>query len=255
MQDSFEKLKRTWQTLGRDDPLWAIVSLAEKRGGKWDVGEFLQTGDQDVARYHKILKLQAGCPDRFRHVLDFGCGVGRLCLAWSKSAGFVTGVDVSASMIESGRRLLNGVRNVELVLNEHDHLKCFATGQFDLVCSLACLQHMPWKIAENYVGEFARVCSTDGWVAFQVPTRQGSSRFLPAMRKKLVDGLPFGLGRLYRNWRHGTDAVFEMNFTPVSIVLETASAAGLRLIHREPDKSAGEASEGFFYVFRKAPAK
>ena len=37
--------------------------------------------------------------------------------------------------------------------------------------------------------------------------------------------------------------------------LRTASGAGLQLIHREPDKSAGEASEGFFYVFRKAPAK
>jgi hypothetical protein len=65
MHDSFEQLKRTWQTLGRDDPFWDIVSLADKRGGKWDVREFLQTGDRDVGRYHEILKLQAGCPDRF----------------------------------------------------------------------------------------------------------------------------------------------------------------------------------------------
>ncbi|MEO8426279.1 MAG: class I SAM-dependent methyltransferase [Verrucomicrobiota bacterium] len=252
MQDSFEYLKRTWQTLGRDDPLWAVVSLADKRGGKWDVREFLQTGDQDVARYRQILKLWARCPDRFRHVLDFGCGVGRLCLAWSKSAGLVTGVDVSASMIECGKRLLSETRNVELILNEQDNLKCFATGQFDLVCSLACLQHMPWDIAANYVREFARVCSTDGWVAFQVPARQSNSGLLPALRKKLVDSLPFGLGRLYRNWRHGTAAVFEMYFTPVSVVLETASAVGLRLIHREPDQSAGEASEGYFYIFQKA---
>ena len=255
MQDSFEYLKRTWQTLGRDDPLWAVVSLADKRGGKWDVREFLQTGDRDVGRYHEILKLQAGCPDRFRHVLDFGCGVGRLCLAWSKSAAFVTGVDVSASMIELGKQLLNETRNVELVLNEQDNLKRFATGQFDLVCSLACLQHMPWDIAANYVREFARVCSADGWVAFQVPARHSNSGLLPAIRKRLVDGLPFGLGRRYRSWRHGTAAIFEMHFTPVSVVLETASVAGLQLIHREPDKSAGEASEGFFYVFRKALAK
>jgi SAM-dependent methyltransferase len=102
-----------------------------------------------------ILKVQAGCPDQFRHVLDFGCGVGRLCLAWSKSAAFVTGVDVSASMIQLGKQLLNETRNVELVLNEQDNLKCFATGKFDLICSLACLQHMPWTLPANYVREFA----------------------------------------------------------------------------------------------------
>ena len=110
-------------------------------------------------------------------------------------------------------------------------------------------------LKKSWVGEFSRVCSVDGWVAFQVPARQSNSGLLPAVRKKLVDGLPFGLGRLYRNWRHGTAAVFEMYFTPVSVVLKTSSAVGLRLIHREPDKSAGEASEGYFYIFRKASSR
>jgi ubiquinone/menaquinone biosynthesis C-methylase UbiE len=105
-------------------------------------------------------------------------------LRGAKALDSVTGVDVSASMIQCGRGLLNGVRNVELVLNEQDNLKCFGDGQFDLVCSLACLQHMPWQIAANYVREFARVCSADGWVAFQVPSRQTKSGLL-TIRKKL----------------------------------------------------------------------
>ena len=32
-----------------------------------------------------------------------------------------------------GETALNESRNVELVLNEQDYLKCFATGQLDLV--------------------------------------------------------------------------------------------------------------------------
>ena len=31
-----------------------------------------------------------------------------------------------------------------------------------------------------------------------------------------------------------------------------AAAAGLKLIHREPDTSAGATTEGFFYVFGKS---
>src|SRR5687768_12932320 len=43
-----EHLRRVWQTLGRDDPMWAVLSHADKRGGRWDPEEFLATGEVEV---------------------------------------------------------------------------------------------------------------------------------------------------------------------------------------------------------------
>src|SRR6266545_7895564 len=153
-----EQLRATWAELGAKDPLWAVVTRPEKRGGKWDAQEFLQTGEEDVARYHDLLRRVAGCPTEFDHILDFGCGVGRLSLAWSRRARRVTGVDISPGMIAKGREFAKNAINVEFSLNEASDLRCFEDGRFDLVFSHICLQHVPWQLTTGYLREFARVC-------------------------------------------------------------------------------------------------
>src|SRR5512133_1550703 len=186
----FNKLMETWQVLGREDPLWAVVSLEEKRGGKWDIPEFLQSGERDVKQYHQLLMARAGAPEVFQHVLDFGCGGGRLVLAWSRRANKVTGVDISESMIAYGRKLCQSVSNVELVVNQRDDLSCFPQAQFDLVGSHICLQHMPFALAARYIAEFGRICRPNGWVAFQLPSRFLKSNLASRLRKQVVESLP-----------------------------------------------------------------
>lgn len=247
-----QKLKSTWESLGRDDPLWAIVSHAEKQGGKWNLREFLETGEADVARIHAVLVAHGKAPQRLGQVLDFGCGVGRLSLAWSKRCHQVTGVDISSSMIEQGRVLTKDHPNVQLILNDRTDLSCFEDGRFDLIASQVCLQHMPWELAADYIREFARICSPDGIVVFQLPTRLLEPTWRPRIQKAIVDSLPFGLGRSYRRWRWGRDVAMEMYFTPRETVTKVASDAGLDLVHLESDLSAGAATEGFLYVFRTA---
>ena len=114
---------------------------------------------------------------------------------------------------------------------------------------------MPWPFAAGYIAEFARVCQRGGIVAFQLPSRETHPDRMAKFRKWIVEHLPFGAGRLYRRWRHGTSALFDMYFTPSQQVEATAAAAGLELIHREPDASAGATVESFFYIFRKIPAQ
>jgi SAM-dependent methyltransferase len=126
---SLERLRATWAELGATDPLWAVVTKEDKRGGKWDSRDFLQTGERDVARYQDLLCRFAGCPQEFDHVLDFGCGVGRLSLAWSRRAKRVTGVDISPGMIAKGKDFAKETLNVELHLNEESDLRCFPAEQ------------------------------------------------------------------------------------------------------------------------------
>lgn len=249
MTTDFQKLKTTWEDLGKNDPLWAVLSHDDKRGSKWNPDDFFKTGETDIARYHSLLKKYGGCPDNFDHVLDFGCGVGRLCLAWSRRSKQVTGVDISQPMLEHAAKLLNDVKNTRFQLNQSENLNCFPSAHFDVIASHICLQHIPWPVASNYITEFGRICRPSGHVIFQLPTRGG--KMAQIIRKRIVDSLPFGLSKRYRQWRRGVATAFEMHYTPAATVIRVAEQAGLKLLHQEPDDASGESTEGFLYLFQR----
>jgi SAM-dependent methyltransferase len=250
----FARLKQVWETLGAEDPLWAVASLPQKRGGRWDVAEFMATGEAEIARLLQLLQSDSETPRSFRHILDFGCGVGRLTLALRRRAAAVTGVDISAPMLDQARRLAGEDSGIRYHLNTRDDLSAFADGTFDLCFSHICLQHMPWAMARRYIAEFARACATGGWVMFQLPSRRLTASWAASLRQRLVDSLPFGGGQRYRRWRHGSSAVFEMHFTPENVVREFLTRLGLQVRATHPDGSAGPGTEGFVYVCRKPSA-
>jgi 2-polyprenyl-3-methyl-5-hydroxy-6-metoxy-1,4-benzoquinol methylase len=126
MSAQLEELKQTWSKLGTDDPFWAVVSHGNKRNGKWDIESFLETGRANVKYYHQLMVLHAAAPEHFDSVLDFGCGVGRLSLAWSERADRVVGVDISQPMIENARKLADKQTNIEFLVNQTEDLSCFA---------------------------------------------------------------------------------------------------------------------------------
>lgn len=254
MTADFQRLQATWEQLGQDDPLWAVYSRPDKRGGRWDLEEFLATGEADVQRLHDLLNRVAGAPVQPRHVLDFGCGVGRLSLAWKRRAERVTGVDVSQPMVERARRIAASLPGLDYHVNPRPDLADFADATFDLCFSFICLQHIPWSVARRYLADFGRVCRPGGWVMFQLPTRQVGGGTAARWRRRLVEVLPFGLGSLYRRWRHGSPVVFDVYFTDATEVHAVARQAGLEPVHQEPDRSAGDDTEGFIYLFRKPSA-
>jgi hypothetical protein len=43
-----ERLQQSWNAFGEQDPLWAILTIPDRRGGRWDLDEFLATGRADV---------------------------------------------------------------------------------------------------------------------------------------------------------------------------------------------------------------
>ena len=251
MQSNLQHLQQTWEELGREDPLWAVVSHPNKRGGRWDLAEFMKTGEEAIAHYDRLIETHARHRGPFAHVLDFGCGVGRLTRAWGRRSHRVTGVDISAAMLEMARNHLTMEAHVDFVLNQSEDLQIFQSETFDLVFSLICLQHMPWPFAARYIGEFARVCRPGGLMAFQLPSLRPPANWKARLRKTVIDRLPFGAGRFYRRWRHGSAVAFDTYYTPAEVVEQRVVSTGLRLVHREPDPAAGPGTEGFFYIFRK----
>lgn len=248
---TFSKHKDCWDRLSKEDPLWAILSCEDKKGGRWELDDFLRTGQEDVNSYIEILETVVGIPKYFDNILDFGCGVGRLTLSWKNYAAGVTGVDISETMINQARQLSSGILGVTYVWNPNPDLSLFESSSFDLVFSHICLQHMPWPMSCNYLREFSRVCSPGGYVVFQLPSKSNKSQSAARMRRWLIDRLPFGLDRIYRNWRRGTSTIFDMHFTPVKEVINTCLSFGLQDVILKYDESAGPQTEGFIYLFQK----
>jgi SAM-dependent methyltransferase len=166
---SFEEVRRDWVRLGEHDPLWAVYVAADKRGGRWDPGQFLATGRADVAASARWLS-GLGFGPRWARVLDFGCGAGRLSQALADHADEVVGVDVSPPMLAVAREL-DAAGRCRFVLNETSDLAVFGAGEFDLVYSELVLQHLPAAVIDGYLAEFVRVLRPGGVALLQCTTR------------------------------------------------------------------------------------
>ncbi len=103
-------------------------------------------------------------PLRTDRVLDVACGNGRLTLALAKLAHRVTGIDLTAAMIDQARaaQAEAHVANVEWRLGDILPLP-FPSGVFSLVVSQAAFHHLADPGA--VLMEMARVCAHDGRIA------------------------------------------------------------------------------------------
>ncbi|MET0229465.1 MAG: FkbM family methyltransferase [Rhodanobacteraceae bacterium] len=200
-----EHLRRVWQTLGREDPLWAVLSHSDKRGGRWAVDEFLATGRAEIDPVVGGFAAH-DMPASRRLALDFGCGAGRLTRALAAHFEQVVGVDVSSSMIETARALNRDVANIEFRENPSPRLDGIADASVDFVYSIMTLQHIPARLAAGYVDEFFRVLAPGGVAVFQFVTSADDS-----LRGQLFARVPNRwLNPLRRlAWRRST--VFEMH--------------------------------------------
>jgi 2-polyprenyl-3-methyl-5-hydroxy-6-metoxy-1,4-benzoquinol methylase len=166
--NSFSELKENWQSLGNDDPLWAILSDPRAKGGRWSLVDFFKAGEVEIDRVFKWIQEHGVRELRFGRALDFGCGAGRLTRALATRLGRCTGVDVAASMIETARKL-EPPANCEFVLNERPDLSVFPDRSFDFVYSSIVLQHIPYPYSVDYISEFCRLLTPGGLMVFQIP--------------------------------------------------------------------------------------
>ena len=162
-------LQRNWNSFGRTDPLWSILTRPDKKGGRWEVEEFFATGRSEISRaMQHLAALQIELPRR--RALDFGCGVGRLTQALGQHFDEVYGVDIAVSMIEhANSHNLHGKR-CKYFVNTASDLNLFHDASFDLVFSMIVLQHVGAELAKKYVKEFLRIAAPGGMVIFQLPT-------------------------------------------------------------------------------------
>ncbi len=233
-QDQLRQVARDWTTLGESDPLWAVCVDPGRRGGRWDVAEFMSTGRAEVAALMARLDQLGICPRRDA-ALDFGCGAGRLTGALRRHFGAVTGVDVAKPMLARAQELLAGQPGCRFVHNERADLALFPDNCFDLVYSGLVLQHMPSDLAEAYLAEFLRVVRPGGAVVVLVPEAHRRTA-----RGVVYACAPAGLIGLIQRRVFGYPAPMRMTTLSARRVQQLAEPLGARLVASDPRTGVGD---------------
>jgi SAM-dependent methyltransferase len=220
-----------WETLGRADPLWAVFVTPGARGGGWDLDAFLATGRAEVKRV--LGRMTELSPETGRdHVLDFGCGVGRLSVALADHFDRVTGVDAAPAMLDQARQIAGG--RCTFVLNKAPDVSFLPDGSVDVAYSSLVLQHLPRDQALAYLRDLVRVTRADGCVVVQVAERPDWS----------LKGMTFRFApRPVISWAQrqllGYPAPMLMTSLSDRLVRATVADAGASVLAAEPDESYG----------------
>jgi SAM-dependent methyltransferase len=230
---SLAGLHRDWTRLGEADPLWAVCVDPARRGGRWDPAEFLASGQAEITALLASLDRLGLCPGRGA-ALDFGCGAGRLTGALATHFAAVTGVDISAPMLDQARALHAGNERCRFVHNDGPALRMLASDSFDLVYSSLVLQHMPTGLAGGYLAEFLRVLRPGGAIAVLVPeTHRRTPHGVVYARA------PHRLIGLIQRRCFGYPAPMQMHVLPASLVQPMIEPHGGRLAATLPHAGYG----------------
>ena len=223
--EGLDYVRKTYEQWGEEDPMYAVLTRHDRKGGRWDEEEFFELGRQEIAEVVSYLD-GLGIDIRGGQALDFGCGVGRLTQALAEYASEVTGVDIAESMVEAARSFNRHGDRVEYVVNTAPDLSLFDDGTFDFVYSNITLQHVPPRFGRIYIREFFRVVRPGGCVLFQM---RGGPRVEPGTLRALL----YRLNR--EHLRHLIQRLrgrppYEIHFMARELVEEVIRDAGGELV-------------------------
>ena len=235
---------KAWETLGRVDPYWAVISNDAFHGRRLtdqQLAAFLKSGADHVDDIWRSCRRVFGDDFAPRRVLDFGCGVGRVTLPLAHRVDAVVAIDIADSMLAVARELLerDGVTNVELVRS--DATLSAIQGPFDLVHSVIVLQHIPPASGLTLTRRLVELAGDTGVVVLHVlyhnPFRRSP---LARLAHRLVAPL--------RN-RYRRVPEIQMNPYPLNTLFKQLQDAGVRRIHAELTNHAEHL--GALLFFRK----
>ena len=217
-----DHLQANWNTFGRVDPLWAILTDPTKKGNRWEVEAFFRTGEresEDIVTDARAL----GRPRRFVTALDFGCGIGRVTQALADHFDRCVGVDISPSMIaRANQHNRHATSRCRYQVNATDDLALFADAEFDLIYASRVLQHIEPRYTRNYLAEFIRVLRPGGLVIVDLPSESG---FFPNVQDA-PDAMP---AAAFRAELSVVGDVRRMDpATPISLTVQVTNASDRR---------------------------
>jgi ubiquinone/menaquinone biosynthesis C-methylase UbiE len=236
------KSNTEWKQWGKEDPLWGVVSWADKHkegNSPWTEEEFYALGESD---FEDFFRQWTHYGVHRESCLEIGCGAGRLTRQLAIAFQRVHAIDISEDMLAYARRAVGA--NVEFSLVDGLHLP-HESCSVKAVFSALVLQHLDdVETGLSYFDEFFRVLEGGGTLMIQLPVY--SFPYHSGMMQNAMQVLHAAVRRLGRiradmNRRAGV-RIMRVTPYPIHVVRDYLLELGFRDIEFRlfPAKSNGD---------------
>jgi SAM-dependent methyltransferase len=234
------------RAIGADSPRVAApdglpIPPAELRvrvAGTADLDWFLEGGRLAEQAIRTALEQAGTTLESLPAILDFGCGCGRVVRRLDGIPGSVHGSDLNADAVAWCSENLPFAR---FVRNGLEPPLPLADASFDLVYTLSVLTHLPTGLAQEWLHELTRVLRPGGLLLVTTHGDRYRERLRPA------ELAAYDRGDVVVRFEEVAGSNLCTTFHPPASVERLA--AGLELVHWEPEGAHGNPHQDLF-LFR-----
>lgn len=167
----FDRTKRAWKKLGEEEPYFSVITHEEfkmQNITKEVLFNFFLGGRIQTAEICASLERNDIGEPQNLHILELGCGCGRITKSLAERFGRVTAVDISEGNLKVAKESVVA-DNVEFILIKEveEYLKL---PPADVIYSVIVLQHNCPPIIEYILKAMMDRLNPGGIFMFQVPT-------------------------------------------------------------------------------------
>lgn len=237
MWSRMKSTDKAWERWGGEHPYYGVLASDEFLSQNISDSarkRFFKSGENHVENVYSTIQAHLDPDFEPESVLDFGCGVGRLALAFAHRCPSVTGVDVSSSMLSEAEKNCQAanLHNVSFY-QSNDELSALSQ-EFDLIHSFLVFQHIPpsrgLRLCESLANHLKPGgilvlhiyyrCNAPWWIRILVKLRH---MFPPLnMVRNLMRGVPFN------------QPPMQMNTYNLDTVVSLLTKNGLREFYMKP---------------------
>lgn len=212
-----------WTDIGSNAPHFSVLTepefLPDRLPG--NLASFDAAGALDLAALLATLRRCGQDPARFRHVVELGCGVGRVTRHLARAFPRVTAIDISASHLAVAQQELAAAGLGGVTLRQATPDDPMPAEHYDLWFTRLVLQHNPPPVMAHLLERALRRLLPGGVAYFQLPTYRLGYAF------NLRDYLASPLGR-----------EMEMHVLPQDVVFRIVAAEGCRVLELREEPHA-----------------
>jgi SAM-dependent methyltransferase len=225
-----------WESLGSEDPDWAVLTDPELRHGGWQdrLDDFYASGRAEVGNIFASLPSDV----RLDRAIDWGSGTGRLTFALLERYSRVTAVDVSRSMLAT---LVSRAQKLELDARVTPTMvgDLRPASDHDLAVSLLVLQHFGTRAEVTAAVHTLVACvRVGGHLVLEIPDRPMTvrARLQPRFQVyRLLRALGVSPASLHR---HGLSGI-SMRCLTQDLVRTTLRNSGAQVLGEPKQRSDG----------------
>jgi 2-polyprenyl-3-methyl-5-hydroxy-6-metoxy-1,4-benzoquinol methylase len=164
-------IQKIWSLYGIEDPFYSVITDPTYRGPNITSAlteKFYQSGSDGVANLRLACQRNRIDVDSRWHILDLGCGVGRIGEHFCRSFEYYYGVDISEGHLARAKSRFEeqNITNSRLFLLNQ---ALESDIRFDVFYSMIVLQHNPPPIIYHLLDMFLPKLKSNGLAFFQVP--------------------------------------------------------------------------------------